>query len=80
MGEKGQITLPVAWRSRVGTTLVRVQEGRGDMLEIVPIQAVEDDDRGWVSIFSPGEKKPTTAELLSFLRKERLNRTKKRTK
>ena len=68
LSEKGQITLPVAWRARIGTTLVRITAGKGETIEIAPIKAVQDDASGWVSIFEPNEKRPTVEELLRVLK------------
>ena len=68
MSEKGQITLPVAWRSRIGTNVVRVITVKGDRLEIAPVHAEQDDETGWVSIFDSNEKRPTVDELLRVLK------------
>jgi len=52
MTEKGQITLPVAWRRQVGTGAVVVRTGKGNMLEISPVRTEKDSESGWVSIFN----------------------------
>jgi len=51
-GEKGQITLPVAWRMRVGTNAIRISPGNGDRLEIIPVATREDEETGWVTVFN----------------------------
>jgi bifunctional DNA-binding transcriptional regulator/antitoxin component of YhaV-PrlF toxin-antitoxin module len=47
---KGQITLPIAWRRRVGasTIVVRVND---DALEITPLLTEDARDEAWVSVF-----------------------------
>ena len=52
MTEKGQITLPVAWRRKVGTSVVRISVGTGDRLEIVPVESQKNDETGWVTVFN----------------------------
>ncbi len=47
---KGQITLPVAWRRRMGTNSIVVRS-RGEMLEISPLRTLDDEDEKWVTIF-----------------------------
>lgn len=49
--EKGQITLPVAWRSQLDTNMFRIQTNELNNLEIVPVQAKQDEETGWVSVF-----------------------------
>ena len=51
MTEKGQITLPVAWRRKVGTNAVRIKSSKGALLEIAPIENRENKNTGWVSVF-----------------------------
>ena len=82
MSEKGQITLPVAWRSRIGTNVVRVIAGKGDRLEIAPVHAEEDDETGWVSIFDKdrdnGGKGVTVDDILRALGRPRHSEKKKK--
>lgn len=54
MTEKGQITLPVAWRRMVGVKAVRIRSGHGDLLEIAPVEHNTDKQTGWVSVFNAG--------------------------
>lgn len=52
MTEKGQITLPMAWRRKVGTSVVRISVGAGDKLEIVPVESKQNDETGWITVFN----------------------------
>ena len=47
---KGQITLPIAWRRKMGTSTIVVR-AKGDMLEISPLRTLDDEDEQWVTIF-----------------------------
>jgi bifunctional DNA-binding transcriptional regulator/antitoxin component of YhaV-PrlF toxin-antitoxin module len=47
---KGQITLPIAWRRRMGARSIIVRP-RGDMLEISPARTPDEEDAAWVTVF-----------------------------
>jgi bifunctional DNA-binding transcriptional regulator/antitoxin component of YhaV-PrlF toxin-antitoxin module len=47
---KGQITLPIAWRRRMGTSSIVVR-AKGETLEISPLRTLDDEDAQWVTIF-----------------------------
>lgn len=47
---KGQITLPIAWRRKVGTSTIVVR-AKGETLEISPLRTLDDEDAQWVTIF-----------------------------
>lgn len=75
MTEKGQITLPVAWRRRIGTNAVMIKSNQGDLLEIAPVEHKKDQNTGWVSIFNAKRdnngKGLTSNELLKALGRTR---------
>ena len=50
MTSKGQITLPIAWRRRMGTSSIIVRP-RGDILEISSLHTPDEEDDAWVTIF-----------------------------
>ena len=52
MTEKGQITLPVAWRRMVGTKAIRIKSSYGSLLEIAPVEHNTDQKTGWISVFN----------------------------
>jgi len=80
MSTKGQITLPMAWRRKIGTSAVRIRESNGDRLEILPVDLKNDEETGWVSIFDSKEKRPTTNDVLKFLQKNKEGRNTKKKK
>lgn len=47
---KGQITLPIAWRRRTGSSSIVVR-AKGEMLEISPLRTQDEEDENWVTIF-----------------------------
>ena len=47
---KGQITLPVAWRRKMGTSTIIVREN-GDTLEISALRTEDERDEEWVTLF-----------------------------
>ena len=72
MTEKGQITLPVAWRRKIGTNAVRISErSPGSHLNISPVETKEDDETGWTTVFNKdrdnGGKGLTADEFLKAL-------------
>ncbi|OGZ07638.1 MAG: hypothetical protein A3D65_03845 [Candidatus Lloydbacteria bacterium RIFCSPHIGHO2_02_FULL_50_13] len=48
--ERGQITLPIAWRRKMGTSAI-VLKTKGDTLEITPLATDDERDEQWVTIF-----------------------------
>lgn len=48
--ERGQITLPAAWRRNHAARTIVVRE-RGDLLEIAPLRTEDERDDAWVTIF-----------------------------
>jgi bifunctional DNA-binding transcriptional regulator/antitoxin component of YhaV-PrlF toxin-antitoxin module len=71
MTEKGQITLPVAWRRMVDTKAIRIKSSRGSLLEIAPVEQNTDKNTGWVSVFNAQRdnngKGITSSKLLKVL-------------
>lgn len=47
---KGQITLPIAWRRRMGANTIVVR-AKGETLEISPLRTQDEQDENWVTIF-----------------------------
>lgn len=47
---KGQITLPIAWRRRMGANSIVVHT-KGDVLEIVSMRTPDEEDEAWVTLF-----------------------------
>jgi len=47
---KGQITLPIAWRRRMGTSSILVRP-KGDILEISSLRTPNEEDEAWVTVF-----------------------------
>lgn len=47
---KGQITLPIAWRRRMGTNSIVVR-AKGDVLEISSLRTPDEEDEAWVTLF-----------------------------
>ena len=48
---KGQITLPISWRRKMGKANAIIVRTKGDMLEIIPIRTEDERDEEWVTIF-----------------------------
>ena len=48
---KGQITLPISWRRKMGKTNAIIVRTKGDVLEIVPIRTEDERDEEWVTLF-----------------------------
>ncbi len=48
--ERGQITLPIAWRRKVGVSTITVREHDG-VLEIAPLRTQDERDEEWVTLF-----------------------------
>lgn len=71
---KGQITLPIAWRRRMGTHSIAVRP-RGDILEISSLRTPDEEDAAWVTVFdavrdNKGKGIPAT-EFIRVLKKIR---------
>ncbi|MDO8561221.1 MAG: AbrB/MazE/SpoVT family DNA-binding domain-containing protein [bacterium] len=47
---KGQITLPISWRRRMGTNSILVRH-KGDTLEISSLRTPDEEDEAWVTLF-----------------------------
>lgn len=47
---KGQITLPIAWRRRMGTDSIVVRT-KGDVLEISSLRTPDEEDEAWITVF-----------------------------
>ena len=47
---KGQITLPIAWRRRMGTNSIVVR-AKGDVLEISSLRTPDEEDEAWITLF-----------------------------
>ncbi len=81
---KGQITLPIAWRRRMGTNSIVVR-AKGDMLEISPLRTLDDEDEHWVTVFDavrdnkgkgiPVSKLIATLEKIDGVKKKSHGRT-----
>ena len=48
---KGQITLPIAWRRKVGNASAIVIRTEGDTLHISPLLTEDDKDAEWITLF-----------------------------
>lgn len=48
--ERGQITLPIAWRRKAGVNAIVVRE-KGEVLEISPLVTEDERDEQWVTVF-----------------------------
>lgn len=48
---KGQITLPIAWRRRMGNATTIVVRTKNDVLEISPLRTEDERDAEWVTLF-----------------------------
>ena len=48
---KGQITLPISWRRKMGNASTIVVRTKGDTLEITPLYTEDKRDEEWVTIF-----------------------------
>ena len=48
---KGQITLPISWRRKMGNTSTIVVRTKGDVLEISPLRTEDERDEEWVTLF-----------------------------
>jgi len=74
---KGQITLPISWRRKMGNASTIVVRTKGDTLEISPLYTEDERDEEWVSLFdavrdNKGKGIPAK-EFAKMLR--RINRT-----
>jgi bifunctional DNA-binding transcriptional regulator/antitoxin component of YhaV-PrlF toxin-antitoxin module len=49
--ERGQITLPIAWRRKMGNTSTIIVRTKGDTLEISPLRTEDERDEEWVTLF-----------------------------
>lgn len=81
MTEKGQITLPVAWRREVGGMAVRIRTV-GQRIEIIPVQTQEDEETGWTTVFNAdrdngGKGIPIEEFRAALWRAEKSKKTKK---
>lgn len=69
---KGQITLPVAWRRRIGAHSIVVCP-KGDLLEISPLLTPDEEDEGWITVFDAvrdnGGKGLRVEKVISVLKK-----------
>lgn len=48
---KGQITLPISWRRKMGNASTIVVRTKGDVLEISPLRTEDERDEEWVTLF-----------------------------
>ena len=48
---KGQITLPISWRRKMGNASTIIVRTKGDTLEISPLRTEDERDEEWVTIF-----------------------------
>ncbi len=48
---KGQITLPISWRRKMGKTNAIMVRTKGDTLEITPLRTEDERDEEWVTLF-----------------------------
>ncbi len=48
---KGQITLPISWRRKMGNTSTIVVRTKGDTLEITPLRTEDEREAEWVTLF-----------------------------
>lgn len=48
---KGQITLPIAWRRKMGNATAITVEMKDDSLIITPLRTEDDRDEEWVTLF-----------------------------
>lgn len=48
---KGQITLPIAWRRKMGNATTITVEMRDDSLIISPLRTEDERDEEWVTLF-----------------------------
>ena len=48
---KGQITLPISWRRKMGNRSTIVVRTKGDVLEITPLRTEDERDEEWVTLF-----------------------------
>ena len=74
---KGQITLPISWRRKMGNASTIVVRTKGDTLEISPFRTEDERDEEWVTLFdavrdNKGKGIPAK-EFAKMLR--RINRT-----
>ena len=69
---KGQITLPIAWRRKMGTSTIVVR-AKGETLEISPLRTLDDEDAQWVTLFDAvrdnGGKGIPVSKLIATLEK-----------
>lgn len=71
---KGQITLPISWRRKMGNTSTIVVRTNGDTLEITPLRTEDERDEEWVTLFDAvrdnNGKGIPAQELISALEKK----------
>ena len=48
---KGQITLPVSWRRKVGNVQTVIVSTHDDVLRITPLRTEDERDEEWVTLF-----------------------------
>ena len=77
--ERGQITLPAAWRRRAGVGASIIVKEKGGILEISPLHTEDERDEQWVTIFDAmrdnGGKGIPAKEFAAIIR--RIDRKKK---
>ena len=48
---KGQITLPVSWRRKMGNVQTVIVSTQDDVLHIAPLRTEDERDEAWVTLF-----------------------------
>lgn len=48
---KGQITLPVSWRRKMGNVQTVIVRTENDVLSIAPLRTEDEREEAWVSLF-----------------------------
>ena len=70
---KGQITLPISWRRKMGNASTIVVRTKGDTLEITPLKTEDERDEEWVTLFDAvrdnGGKGMPADEMIALLKK-----------
>lgn len=49
--ERGQITLPISWRRKMGNASAIIVRTKGDTLEITPLRTEDERDEEWLTLF-----------------------------
>jgi len=77
--ERGQITLPVAWRRKIGVAKTIILRIDGDRIEISPLRTQDDRDDEWITLFDAmrdNKGKGITAEKFIAVLEKNLERKK----